>query len=211
MTAAKASCGKCCCCGCIAFQKHTSVCSTTLLPQSTRTSQPHTFQRTMQPHNDEDDTLAFPARVPSSLKTMDLATPEGKQRLLLALRCYQEFSISTNSTPLLPSLHHAMENFGMGLGGCSSDCVRLQCRGPGTPCLQRRHFQGELVPMPDWRHWLRATGIRPADVPRIDPLSFAANDLSSKSAGHLSTVISSNNSTLQLVIYYLPEQLEQSS
>ena len=142
---------------------------------------------------------AFPARVPSSLKTMDLATPEGKQRLLLALRCYQEFSISTNSTPLLPSLHHAMENFGMNLEGVrltASDCsaVGLALRVYNDVISEVDLYQCLIG---DTGYAQLASGLQASHG--LTALSVAANDLSSKSAGHLSTVISSNNSTLQVI------------
>ena len=69
---------------------------------------------------------------PSSKKIVNLRSDAGKQILLLASHCYQEFCSAHSSTPYLPSIHQAFESTGRYLDLRTAQLTTADCRAIGT-------------------------------------------------------------------------------
>ena len=60
---------------------------------------------------------------------VDVDSEEGRQRLLLAIRCFEEFSVAIDSKPLVTSLLTVLQENGLEHDRCSFDSFRLPCYG----------------------------------------------------------------------------------
>ena len=135
---------------------------------------------------------------PSSTKIVNLKSDAGKQILLLATHCYQEFCSAHSSTPYLPSIHQAFESTDGDLDFTTAQLTTADCRAIGTVLSRYNDIITEIN--------LEECGIGDAlfgqlssgllQYHRLRLLNLAGNNLSDKHAEHISSVIQNNCASL---------------
>ena len=135
---------------------------------------------------------------PSSKKIVNLMSDAGRQILLLATHCYQEFCSVHSYTPYLPSIHQAFESTHGDLDFRHAQLTTADCRAIGS-VLSRYN---EIINTID----LEACGIGDAgygqlssgllQCHRLRDLNLLGNNLSDKHAEHISSVIQKNCASL---------------
>ena len=136
---------------------------------------------------------------PSSKKSVNLRSDAGRQILLLATHCYQEFCSAHSSTPYLPSIHQAFESTHGYLDFQHAQLTTADCRAIGSVLSQ----YNEIIPEID----LQGCGIGDAGYGQLSSgllqyhrlrfLDLYGNNLSDKHAEHISSVIQNNNASLR--------------
>ena len=136
---------------------------------------------------------------PSSKKSVNLRSDAGRQILLLATHCYQEFCSAHSSTPYLPSIHQAFESTDGYLDFQYAQLTTADCRAIGSVLSQ----YNEIITKID----LRECGIGDAgygqlssgllQCHRLQFLNLIGNNLSDKHAEHISSVIQNNYASLK--------------
>ena len=135
---------------------------------------------------------------PSSKKIVNLRSDAGKQILLLATHCYQEFCSAHSSTPYLPSIHQAFVSTDGYLDFRNAQLTTADCRAIGS-VLSRYN---EIITNID----IQGCGIGDAGYGQLSSgllqchrlwlLNLVGHNLSDKHAEHISSVIQNNYASL---------------
>ena len=135
---------------------------------------------------------------PSSKKSVNLTSDAGRQILLLATHCYQEFCSAHSSTPYLPSIHQAFESTDGYLDFNNAQLTTADCRAIGSVLSRYNEIITNIV--------LRDCGIGDAgygqlssgllQCHRLQRLDLSGNNLSDNHAEHILSVIQNNHTSL---------------
>ena len=135
---------------------------------------------------------------PSSKKIVNLRSDAGRQILLLATHCYQEFCSAHSSTPYLPSIHQAFESTHGYLDFQHAQLTTADCRAIGSVHSRYNEIITNIV--------LQGCGIDDAgyrqlssgllQCHRLQRLDLGGNNLSDQHAEHISSVIQNNYASL---------------
>ena len=138
---------------------------------------------------------------PSSKKIVNLKSDAGKQILLLATHCYQEFCSAHSSTPYLPSIHQAFESTDGYLDFQDAQLTTADCRAIGTVLSLYNEIITEIdlqdCGIGDAGYGQLSSGL--LQCHRLRFLYLVRNNLSDKHAEHISSVIQNNYASLQVL------------
>ena len=136
---------------------------------------------------------------PSSKKIVNLRSDAGKQILLLASHCYQEFCSAHSSTPYLPSIHQAFESTDGDLDFENAQLTTADCRAIGSVLSRYNEIIADIVlhdcGIGDAGYGQLSSGL--LQCHRLRNLNLLGNNLSDKHAEHISSVIQNNYASLQ--------------
>ena len=135
---------------------------------------------------------------PSSKKSVNLRSDAGRQILLLATHCYQEFCSAHSSTPYLPSIHQAFESTDGYLDFQNAQLTTADCRAIGT-VLSRYNDMITIIHL--WNCSIGDAGYGQLSsgllqCQRLQRLILGGNNLSDQHAEHISSVIQNNHASL---------------
>ena len=138
---------------------------------------------------------------PSSKKIVNLTSDAGKQILLLATHCYQEFCSAHSSTPSLPSIHQAFESTHGHLDFQYTELTTADCRAIGSVLSQYNEIITAIFlqdcGIGDAGHGQLSSGL--LQCHRLPLLNLIGNNLSDKHVDHISSVIQNNYASLRIL------------